>query len=125
MLKDYRKDKYETTMKKVIERLKSSGYTEIKADYEDLESPAKLVSKKNDEVYIPDATAKNKLGNKAYFEVGRKISASEKLVNKWKLLETLASIKNGVFQIFVPHGSMKFTQEIITKYHINADLVKI
>ena len=125
MLKKMRKDRYESTLEKMIQKVEQSGFKEIKADFADYEPPAKLVSKQNDDIYIPDATAENSLGRKAYFEISRKIKETEKLVNKWKVLETLANIKNGVFQIFVPHGSMKFTRELVNKYNINAELVKI
>jgi len=125
MLKKTRKKRYESTLKKMIQKIQTKGFTDIRADYEDLEAPAKLVSQSNDDVYVPDATALNRLGRKAYFEISRKIKKTEKLVNKWKVLETLAAVKQGVFQIFVPHGSMKFTKELVTKYHINAEIVKI
>ncbi|MTI20817.1 hypothetical protein E1176_07280 [Fulvivirga sp. RKSG066] len=109
----------------MIQKIEKKGFIEIKADYADYETPAKLVSQNNSDEYIPDATALNRLGNKAYFEISRKIKETEKLVNKWKVLETLANIKRGVFQIFVPHGSMKFTKELVNKYNINAELVKL
>jgi len=125
MLKNYRQDRYESTVEKVIQTISKKGFTEIKADCGDLDPPAKLVSQSNDDIYTPDITATNRIGRIAYFEIGRKIQETEKLVNKWKLLETLANIKDGIFQIFVPHGSMKFTKEIVTKYGINAEVVKI
>jgi hypothetical protein len=125
MLKKSRENRYEDTLEKVIENVQKSGFSEIKAEYKDLKPPAKLVSQNNDDVYIPDVTAINRIGNKAYFEISRKIKETEKLVNKWKVLDTLAKIKNGVFQIFVPHGSMKFTRELVNKYNIEAELIKI
>jgi len=125
MLKDLREDRYDNTLEKVIEQVERSGFSEIKAEFKDLEKPAALRSQKDDLSYIPDATGVNSLGRKAYFEIGRKVKDTEKLASKWKLLETLANIKEGVFKIFVPHGSMKFTKEIVEKYHINAEIVKI
>ena len=54
-----------------------------------------------------------------------KIRVFVDLINKWKLLDTLSHMKKGNFRIFVPHGQMKFTQELIETHQINADLVKI
>jgi len=125
MLKDLREDRYDTTLEKVIEQVEKSGFSEIKAEYKDFDKPAALVSQKDDMSYIPDATGVNALGRKAYFEIGRKVKDTEKLASKWKLLETLANIKEGVFKIFVPHGSMKFTKEIVDKYQINAEIIKL
>lgn len=125
MLKETRKSKYEETLEQVIKNIEQSGFVEIRADHGTYEPPAKLVSQTKKDIYIPDATAENRIGGKAYFEISRKVKEPQKLVNKWKLLDTLASLKNGVFKIFVPHGSMKFTRELVNKYNINAELIKI
>ncbi len=126
MLKEVRdENKYDVVLQKVIENVEKEGFTEIRAAVPDRELPAKLVSQNNDDVFIPDVTAQSKYGGKAYFEIAKKISETTKLVNKWKLLATLAEIKNGIFRIFVPHGSMRFTRELVNRYNINAELIKI
>jgi hypothetical protein len=126
MLKELRDEtKYDVVLKKVIENVKKEGYTEIRAAVADREMPAKLVSQNNDDIFIPDVTAQSKYGGKAYFEIAKKIGETTKLVNKWKLLSTLAEIKNGIFRIFVPHGAMRFTRELVNRYNINAEVVKI
>jgi len=126
MLKEFRKeDKYDDVLNKVLENIEKSGFESIRADYMELEKPARLVGQSNEDVFIPDATALTKNGSKAYFEISRKVDEPQKLVNKWKLLSTLAEIKNGVFKIFVPHGAMRFTKELVNRYNIKADLVKI
>ncbi len=126
MLKEFRKDdKYDDVLNKVLEKIEKSGFESIRADYDELEPPARLVGQSNEDVFIPDATALTKNGSKAYFEISRKVEEPQKLVNKWKLLATLAELKNGVFKIFVPHGSMRFTKELVNRYNIKADLVKI
>ncbi len=126
MLKEFRNDeKYDTVLNRVLENIEKSGFESIRADFPEMEKPARLVGQSNEDIFIPDATALSKNGNKAYFEISRKVDEPNKLVNKWKLLSTLADLKNGVFKIFVPHGSMRFTQEIVNRYNIKADLVKI
>jgi hypothetical protein len=126
MLKEFRKeDKYDDVLNKVLENIEKSGFESIKADFPEMEKPARLVGQSNEDIFIPDATALTKTGSKAYFEISRKVDEPQKLVNKWKLLSTLAELKNGVFKIFVPHGAMRFTREIVNRYNIKADLVKI
>ena len=73
---------------------------------------------------IPDITGE-KWGGKGYFEISKKDVDPSELASKWKVLELLAKMKSGEFQIYVPHGSMQFTQRIIDKYNIQAELVKI
>ena len=120
-----RREAYDDTLSKVIKNIERQGYTDIRADIESYEAPARLISRTKDDEYIPDATAVNNYGDKYYFEISRRTKEPNKLVNKWKLLDTVARIKNGALKIFVPHGSMKFTQEIVKKHNIEAELVKI
>ena len=126
MLKELRDDKkYDDVLNRVLEQVERSGFESIRADYPEMEKPARLVGQTNEDVFIPDVTAVTRTGSKAYFEISRKIDEPRKLVNKWKLLSTLAELKNGVFKIFVPHGAMRFTQELVNRHNIKADLIKI
>lgn len=115
---------YNKLLGDVIGRVKKQGYSDIRADIEDYEAPHQIIGKTNDVNFTPDVTATKDEG-KAYFEIAQKIENTRDLVNKWKLLETLAHMKKGVFQIYVPHGQMKFTQELILEHNIKAILVKM
>lgn len=125
MLKETRRDAYDDTLNKVIKNIERQGFTDIRADIDSYEAPSKLISRTKDDEYIPDATAINPHGDKYYFEISRRTKETNKLINKWKLLDTVARIKNGALKIFVPHGSMKFTQELVKQHNIEAELVKI
>lgn len=122
MLAEQTKD--ETLIKEIADHLTQKGFEDIKADVEGFESPARLVRQSDDFEFTPDATA-NRKGRKYYFELAIKTDATRRLVTKWKLLSTLAEMKAGKFQIFVPHGNMKFTRELIGQYEIQADIHKI
>ncbi|UII25479.1 hypothetical protein LVD15_19540 [Fulvivirga maritima] len=126
MLKQNReKTGYQEKLEMAVEKVENLGFDNIRADLPEFDTPAKLVNQNNNDVFIPDITAKSKSGKKAYFELSKKVKDTQKLVNKWKLLSTMATIKEGAFQIFVPHGSMKFTKDLVTKYNIAAELIKI
>ena len=125
MLKESRKGKYNQNLEKVIKDIKKSGFHDIRADYESYDSPATLTSQDSDLAYVPDATAKNRLGHKFYFEISNKISETSSLIHKWKLLDTLARLRQGSLKIFVPHGTMRFTQELVNRHNIQAELVKL
>lgn len=125
MLKESRKNKYQDTLEKVIEHIENQGFKEIRADHNNYDKPARLVSQSKDDTFIPDATAKSRLGIIHYFEISKRVKQPRKLINKWKVLEALAGIKSGSLNIFVPHGSMKFTQDLVSQHNIQAELVKI
>ncbi|MFY0600583.1 MAG: hypothetical protein JXR03_13005 [Cyclobacteriaceae bacterium] len=115
---------YDKLLGDVIGKVKKQGYSDIRADLEEYEAPTQIIGKTNDVNFTPDLTAIKDEG-KNYFEIAQKIENTRDLVNKWKLLETLAGMKKGTFQIFVPHGQMKFTQELILEHNIKAKLIKL
>ena len=126
MLKENReKTGYQERLEMVVEKIENLGFENIKADLPELDAPGKLVNQNNKDVFVPDITADSKSGRKAYFELSNKVKDTQKLVNKWKLLATMASIRDGIFQIFVPHGTMKFTKDLVSKYNIPVELVKL
>ncbi|UII19907.1 hypothetical protein [Fulvivirga ligni] len=126
MLKENReKTEYQERLEMVVDKIENLGFENIKADLPELETPGKLVNQNNKDVFVPDITADSKSGRKAYFELSNKVKDTQKLVNKWKLLATMASIRDGIFQIFVPHGTMKFTKDLVSKYNIPVELVKL
>ncbi|KYG80760.1 MULTISPECIES: hypothetical protein [Roseivirga] len=116
--------KYDEKIEEVISKLLRRGFTDIKATIEPYEVPASIVGQNHESELIPDITAE-KWGGKGYFEISKKDVDPSELASKWKVLELLAKMKSGEFQIYVPHGSMQFTQRIIDKYSIQAELVKI
>lgn len=125
MLIEQRNEKnYQDLLNAVIEKLESSGYEDIKADLQDYESPTKMTRKQDQEEFAPDITA-TKGGRKHYIEISEKSDKTLKVVGKWRLLSTLSQMKNGAFKLYVPHGSMKFTQDILKNYGITAQVAKI
>lgn len=118
------KTSYDELLSSVIEKIKKQGYDNIRADLSEYESPYQLIGQTKDVNFTPDVTATKNEG-KAYFEISNKMENPNDLINKWKLLETLANMKGGDFKIFVPHGHMKFTQELIKAHNIHAELLKL
>lgn len=122
MLAEQTKD--EVLIQKIADQLASKGFEDIRADIEGFESPARLVRQSDDFEFTPDVTAMRK-GRKYYCELAIKTDAVRRLVGKWMLIATLAEMKGGKFQIYVPHGNMKFTRELVDEYEITADIIKI
>lgn len=115
---------YQTTIEKAVMKIKQKGYDQVKADCEGFDVPAQLVNQANEHAYVPDITAYRD-GRKSYFEIAQKSDPERLLVSKWKLLESLAAARGGIFQIFIPKGHIKFTQEFISRHNINAELERI
>ncbi len=108
----------------VVTHLENRGFENIKADHPDYESPTKFIQKNANSELVPDLTARRN-GSKYYFEIAQKTDNKEELVSKWKLLATMAHIKNSQFKVFVPHGSMQFTRRILKQNNIDAGVVSI
>ncbi len=115
------KQKYIT---KAIDWAKKRGYSAIKANHEEFETPTQFTKPNEDQPYIPDVTGR-KRNKKIYIEVATKTEDTRRRITKWKLLSTLASMKGGKFFLLAPHGHKAFTQRLMDKYNLNAQLVYI
>lgn len=124
MLKESRGTHYDKKLKAAVALVKGKGFDEIRASIDPYENPKPIVSKNSDLAFIPDITARKK-GGKAYFEISKRGEDVDQVAGKWQLLQVMANLRNGVFKIFVPKGSMQFTQRLVNKYNIRAELVKI
>lgn len=102
------------------------GYKEIKANLDDYDTPSRLSRKSSDgeEAFIPDVTGILN-GRKSYFEVAMKTDKIRQVVTKWKLLSNVARFKRGKLVLIVPRGHFAFTNRILNKYPIQADVVKM
>ncbi|MFK7926522.1 MAG: hypothetical protein AB8H47_31525 [Bacteroidia bacterium] len=115
---------YTDKLSEVVKILKSQGFEKIRAGLPDYPEPSPLIRQSDEHAYIPDITA-IKNGGKFYIEVAKRTPEEVKLVGKWKLLATLASMKKGELKIFVPRGELSFTRRVLTKYNIEATMIKM
>lgn len=99
------------------------GYEGIKANIEDYDTPSRL-QRNEDEVFIPDITGV-KAGRKSYFEVAVKTETIQETVTKWKLLSSLARLRNGKLYLISPKGHFTFTQKLVKDYSIPATIVRM
>lgn len=111
-------------LRKSVELVEKRGFKEVKSKLEGYETPFSFDQKNADTNYTPDITAVGNHG-KAYFEIAYKTDDETALVSKWKLLSTIAEMKKGSLHIIVPYGQNKFTQELLERYNIEADVIKL
>lgn len=117
-------EKYQELLNKAVQMVESRGFDQIKTQLDGYEEPQPFNQKKEDITYVPDISATNDRG-KYYFEIAQKTEDVAHLVSKWKLLSTVAGMKNGGLNILVPYGQNRFTQDLIENYNINANLIKL
>ncbi|HMP23722.1 MAG TPA: hypothetical protein PKC76_06300 [Saprospiraceae bacterium] len=112
----------QTMIDKIV---KPRGYSDIKANLEGYEPPARLSRREEeDEAYVPDATAVS-YGRKMYFELAVKTDREREVVSKWKLMSRLASAKAGKFFLIAPRGHVAFAQRLVKLYDISAEVIRI
>ncbi|MCB0636636.1 MAG: hypothetical protein KDC54_08465 [Lewinella sp.] len=110
----------------VEEVVSPKGYNDIKANVEDFETPARLTRQRDgeEESFIPDATGVLN-GRKSYFELALKTDAIRQVVTKWQLMSSVASYKRGKLFLVVPRGHFAFTNRLLNKYPIEAEIIKM
>lgn len=117
-------DQYQESIEQALNHVKNSGYNDIRARCEGYDNPSTLKMKDSSEGFTPDITA-SKFGGKYYFEIANRDEKQVEVISKWKLLSTLATMKQGELKIFVPYGSMKYASEIVKNKDIKAELIKL
>lgn len=114
-----------TFFKKAINYLKSTGYTNIKADLKGYQNPKSFVKKSNGSSVTADITA-NKNGRKYFFDISLKCEESKLLKSKWLLLDTVARLKSNRFKIITTRGHYKFTENLLKDVNLeNKTPIKI
>lgn len=117
-----------SAIEKIVTWVKSKGYSNIKANTEGYEVPTSFALQKeletDEDQYIPDVTGR-KGSQKHYFEIALKTEDPRRLIRKWKLLSTLAEMKNGKLHLFAPRGHKAFAERIVRERQLTAKVVSI
>lgn len=114
----------ESLREKLVSWAKTRRFTNIKANLEGHEIPTSYSKPDEDTPYVPDATGV-KLGVKSYFEVAMKSDNNERVIRKWKLLSTLAEMRNGNLYLFAPKGHKAFVTSIVKERNLHASVESI
>ena len=116
----------ETYFEKAIEWAKKSGFSNIKANFEEYEHPVPFSKpgEEEDEAIMPDITGL-RTGGKSYIEIAVKTEDTVSKVTKWKLLSTLASRKGGKLFLLTPRGHKRFAEEMVKAHNLNAVIISI
>ena len=109
---------------RAIHWAKKNGFSNIKANTEDYETPAGFTRRNEDIAYVPDISGV-RLGGKSYVEIAMKTEENEEQVSKYKLLSTMASMKSGKLYLLAPKGHKAYVDKMVKQYNISADVISI
>ena len=109
---------------KAIDWAKKRGFSNIKANYEDFETPSQFARDGDDDPFIPHITGL-RTGGKSYIEIATKTDMVHDKVSKWKLLSLLAARKGGKLFLLTPRGHKRFAEEIVKDYNLSAEIKSI
>lgn len=109
---------------RAIHWAKKNGFSSIKANTDDFETPGGFTRKGQDEAYVPDISGV-RLGAKSYVEIALKTEENGNQVSKYKLLSTIAGSKSGKLYLLAPKGHKAYVDKMVKKFNINADVVSI
>ncbi|MEZ5002918.1 MAG: hypothetical protein R2730_07760 [Chitinophagales bacterium] len=115
-------DKY---FEKALQWVNKRKVESVKANYEGYESPKSYTNQRTNETVCPDISFVDERGVKNYVEVAVKSDSIRKTVTKWKLLSTLAGLKNGNLYLLAVRGSKSFVKSEVEKCDLSAKIYSL
>ncbi len=106
----------------VVKRLVERGHENIKASLGNYKTPAKVVKKSTDTVFIPEITSNKDQVFWLYSIVTPKNLKEKNLIAKWKLFYEYSIQSGSRFYIVFRKGMLKDVQKLMDDNHINAEL---
>lgn len=97
----------------------------IRSIHEDYEDPKIFRSKNSDMMVQPDISFRLIDGRKHFTDISLKTEKPQKLVTRWKLLSTMATLSRGKLYLLAPRGHKIFTTRLVDRYNINATVQTI
>jgi hypothetical protein len=110
--------------KALDEVLAKRSFDKVKANIEGFETPSAISKASGEGAFVPDITGIRK-GRKSYFELAIKNGKIKETLNKWKVLSTLADLRNGKFYLLVPKGNYAFVNRMMNRDSLDAQIIKI
>jgi hypothetical protein len=109
---------------KALDWAKQHGFSNLKANHSDFETPVQFNRQGEGDSVVPDITGL-RTGGKSYIEIAVKSEEINKKVSKWKLLSTLAARKGGKLFLLAPRGHKKFAEDIVREHNLTAEIRSI
>ncbi len=97
----------------------------LRAQHEGFDAPVTFSSQSTEKEITPDISYTGKRGGKHYVEIAVKDDNTSRLVTRWKLLSTMADMKNGRLHLLAPRGHKMFTTRLVDLHNLDANVVSI
>ena len=105
---------------KALDWISKRSTLTVKAKIDGYDAPKIFTNQSTQEEVQADISFVTQGGAKSFTEIALISDSPQKLVTRWKLLSTLASLKHGKLHLFAPRGHKMFTQNLIERYNISA-----
>lgn len=110
---------------KALDWVTKKASVKFKAKMEGYEPTRVFTNQETGDVVQADFSFVTHGGSKSYTDIAIKSDTPQKLVSRWKLLSLMASMKRGKLFLLAPKGHKMFTERLINKYNINAEVRSI
>lgn len=112
-------------LRKALDWVEKRDFHEVRSVMEGYDPPMSFTSSTSQLEVQPDITALKGGGAKTYIEVAMKSDSPQETVTRWKLLSTLAAMKNGQLFLLVPRGHKAFASGLVETHGLDAKMVSI
>lgn len=112
-------------LRKALDWVEKRDFQEVRSVLEGYDPPMSFTSSTSQLEVQPDITALKGGTSKSYIEVALKSDTPEDTVTRWKLLSTLASMKNGQLFLLIPRGHKAFAAGLVETHSLNAKMISI
>ncbi|MGB0521717.1 MAG: hypothetical protein ACPGJS_02095 [Flammeovirgaceae bacterium] len=112
-------------LEKALTWVKKRASVSIKAKNNGYDDPQVFTSRASQEKVQADFSFITRKGEKHYTDIALKSEKPQRLVTRWKLLSTMASLKDGKLHLLTPRGHKSFTRKLVQEYNIRAAIYSL
>lgn len=108
-----------------LELLEKLGHTDIEARIEGYITPKSYTLKQENIQLTPDIVSMSPTGAICYTEIAMRTEEEQLIKSKWNFLQTMATMKNGIFQVVAHKGNFTVAQELVDHIDSSIPIIRI
>lgn len=110
---------------KAYKWVKTQPFKSLRAKIDGYEDPKIFTAQTSNESVQADFSFITRRGAKHFSDIVLKDADPTQLVTRWKLLSTMAELKDGKLHLLAPKGHKSFAQRLVKEHNINASVHSI